>query len=763
MNHDAPVLNFAGGVTQGITALLDILDVNLRALSQDDVPDRISKATQILKHSVGRLQQEIEQSVHSRHLVAQFQGPPSSFPAARSSVASTRPSVASTFAAIPSSSPSRPSWHTPLPVEPTAQSAAAESCWHPICAAPSPLGAGAGGAGAAGAELPEWQGTEEAQEELPFDGIDNEDVGPYASDRHASDRPGGSRLAVVSHASSRSDKELPPIAERPTESSRVPGAWGKMPEPDEFEDLPEVENHLFNPNWTGKMTWDFAVMFLVVTDSIILPFQLSFKHGMPEDAFDEVWFWITTVVFFTDVLFSFNTAIENPSQPGTWILSRLRIAKNYLLGWFSIDFFSTIPYGRLAETFGDGSSAGAVRLLKMLKFLRIMRLMRMLRMSKLRAVWERLEIRIGSIAIIQSIMLMKVLFFVVAMCHWSACLFWVIGRPESLLTDLLPGDSAEKFQQMPHWTTLSRRDGPDQGEWSYEQKPLPEQYIFCFYWTLGVMRTMPAEVTPVNFPERIFVLLFMFFALSAFAVSVASLTQAYFKIFERGRTFNDELFFVRMYMNRFGAQKPLEQRVKKFLAHLFERRRIMAKETNLMEKLPEVLKHEVQSMLVWHHLQKLEILNDLGKGAIQEICAASTLSDHMPGVLLCTKGEVAEYAWILCSGQLQVLDEQGCRWRSMMGASRMTVVDQETLTTPETVKSPLTVSTATVCELLQISKATFLKFAGQDQAGATRIWRKKFQAANTGVIKVQFSGLETDEAQNTICASATTAVLMSGH
>ena len=29
--------------------------------------------------------------------------------------------------------------------------------------------------------------------------------------------------------------------------------------------------------------------------------------------------------------------------------------------------------------------------------------------------------------------------------------------------------------------------------------------------------------------------------------------------------------------------------------------------------------------------------------------------------------------------------------------------------------------------------------------------------------KVQFSGLETDEQQNTVCASATTAVLMSGH
>ena len=46
---------------------------------------------------------------------------------------------------------------------------------------------------------------------------------------------------------------------------------------------------------------------------------------------------------------------------------------------------------------------------------------------------------------------------------------------------------------------------------------LSDPQVFCFYWTLGVMRTMPAEVTPVNLPERLFVLVFMFFALSAFA------------------------------------------------------------------------------------------------------------------------------------------------------------------------------------------------------------------------------------------------------
>ena len=33
----------------------------------------------------------------------------------------------------------------------------------------------------------------------------------------------------------------------------------------------------------------------------------------------------------------------------------------------------------------------------------------------------------------------------------------------------------------------------------------------------------------------------------------------------------------------------------------------------------QVLKHDVQNMLVWHHLQKLQLVSDLGKGAIQEI------------------------------------------------------------------------------------------------------------------------------------------------
>ena len=87
--------------------------------------------------------------------------------------------------------------------------------------------------------------------------------------------------------------------------------------------------------------------------------------------------------------------------------------------------------------------------------------------------------------------------------------------------------------------------------------------------------------------------------------------------------------------------------MKQFLAHLFERRRIMAKETNLMEKLPEVLKQEVQNMLVWHHLQKLQVIMDLGKGAISEICRSQRAWVDVRLMYLCIRIYIILYICIL--------------------------------------------------------------------------------------------------------------------
>eukprot|EP00931_Biecheleriopsis_adriatica_P046893 TRINITY_DN26982_c0_g1_i1.p1 TRINITY_DN26982_c0_g1~~TRINITY_DN26982_c0_g1_i1.p1 ORF type:complete len:691 (+),score=112.11 TRINITY_DN26982_c0_g1_i1:79-2151(+) len=481
---------------------------------------------------------------------------------------------------------------------------------------------------------------------------------------------------------------------------------------------------LFNPTWNGKMTWDFFVMFLVIMDAFLLPFQLSFKHGREPDDFDTFWFWITFLTFSTDIFCTFNTAIEldEDGTPDSVLRDRRLIAKAYVKGWFILDFSSTVPWGPVASiiTGDQGGGGGAAKLMKILKFLRIMRLMRMLRMAKLKAIWESIETYMGSLVFVQTVMLFKVLVTVVAICHWSACLFWMVGCPSSLVTDLLPNSVSEPFAALPHWTTVARITYTGQEPWSFQDIPYQEQYLFCFYWSLGVMRTMPAEVTPVNIPERVFVLLFMFFALAAFAISLGSLTQAYFKIAERSRGFDGDMFCVRMHLKKIGLERSIARQCTSYVLHLFDRRRIMAKESGLLDKLPHILKQEIKDAQTMKQLQIFPVIQELAKSEVKEICKYCDMYDRLPNDVICIAGQLAKAAWILVEGRCQA----DSRDRPKVVMRSPDVVDGDCLLTVQESFSSATVVTITCCEMLRVDKDHFVKFAVLGHM-VVKDWQKK--------------------------------------
>eukprot|EP00931_Biecheleriopsis_adriatica_P047747 TRINITY_DN27543_c0_g1_i1.p1 TRINITY_DN27543_c0_g1~~TRINITY_DN27543_c0_g1_i1.p1 ORF type:complete len:727 (+),score=161.84 TRINITY_DN27543_c0_g1_i1:98-2278(+) len=479
---------------------------------------------------------------------------------------------------------------------------------------------------------------------------------------------------------------------------------------------PNDAKYLFNPTWNGKMAWDFFVMFLVIFDSLVLPFQIAFKNGMEPSGFDNFWFWITFLCFSADIFCTFCTAIEldEDGTPDSILRDRWAIAKTYLKGWFILDFVSTVPWGEVAALFTGGKSGGggAAKLMKIMKFLRIMRLMRMLRMAKLKAIWENIETTMGSVVFVQTMMLLKVLVGFIAMCHWSGCIFWMVGSPVSLITELLPDSISEPFMAMPHWTTVPRKTFHGQTPWTFQEQPYIEQYIFCFYWSLGVMRTMPAEVTPVNIPERMFVLFFMCFALSAFAISVGSLTQAYFKIAERSRGFNDEMFAVRMHLKRVGLEKPVARQVKGYIAHLFERRRIMAKEANLLDKLPDTLKSELAYAQTMKQLQYLPQVQGIEKHIMKEVVAGCQMYDRLPGDVICIAKEAALQAWVLVEGRCQA-ESYDCLEKLVLRSPY--TIDEECLLTDDDIWSEHTVTTITCCEMLSVDKVIFNKYVLHEQ------------------------------------------------
>lgn len=102
--------------------------------------------------------------------------------------------------------------------------------------------------------------------------------------------------------------------------------------------------------------------------------------------------------------------------------------------------------------------------------------MRMLRLAKLGAIWERIEGRIGSIFFVQCVALIRVLLVVIGICHWNACIFWLVGLPRNLFSELLDDDLQEDYFKSPHWTTVLRVTEVQAEAWRWIDRPMAESY-----------------------------------------------------------------------------------------------------------------------------------------------------------------------------------------------------------------------------------------------------------------------------------------------
>jgi len=533
-------------------------------------------------------------------------------------------------------------------------------------------------------------------ESMPLSEIHSDDPKPTQHEHSNMDRTRASQHRLQNHARNMRLSEIEDLTNAPT-----------------IEDLEAKDRHglcssgVLDPQWTVRLAWDVLVILIVLLDAMVLPFQFAYLDGNEPVMFDAFWLWLTTSFFTADIVINFFTGYtagdhERGFQPGALVTSKLRIARSYVTSWFPIDFVSTVPWDKLTVllTGGSSSSSGparAAKLTKVLKFIRFLRLMRMLRLAKLGRIWERVEMKLGSLLLLQTVAFGRVMFVIIAICHWNACIWWMIGQPRSIFTDVFSDGPRETFAAQRHWTTDV---DPTTGQ-SWQDKAVIEAYVFCFYWTLGVMRTMPAEVQPVNIVERIYVMVFMFFAFSAFAISIALITQTFFKFSERKRMFNEDMAAVRMYLRNINAAESLQMKVKSFMRYLFERRRILAKETNVVLSLPQPLIEKMKCTRLAAHLTKLALLQGMPQKAVQIISELTEVRDMAPGDILCVRDRWADATWILLCGRLQAFSGRQAL------DEHVEVVDENCLLADDPVKSELTVVAVVCSEVARIDRARF--------------------------------------------------------
>lgn len=221
------------------------------------------------------------------------------------------------------------------------------------------------------------------------------------------------------------------------------------------------------------------------------------------------------------------------------------------------------------------------------------------------------------------------------------------------------------------------------------------------------MRTMPSEATPVNLVERIYVMVFMFFAFSAFAICVAMITQTFFKFSERKRGFDDDMAAVRSYMRAIKAPESVQSSVKAYLRHLFDRRKIHAKEASMLNSLPVSLNHMLKHSRLYPFLTDLPVMQILPESAYVYVSEMCEVKDMAPGTCICKQGRAIEAAFIVMSGLVSYEDSSQALDTKDPLILEGRVIDGECLENAITLISKRTLVAAVCTEVIRINRYAF--------------------------------------------------------
>jgi hypothetical protein len=155
---------------------------------------------------------------------------------------------------------------------------------------------------------------------------------------------------------------------------------------DQWEHWMDTAQGVWFPPQTGMVVWDLLLLFCILYACVTVPFRMGMDF--PAEGSWLLFEACMTLFFLADVAKNFNTAYSPDAIH--YVVHRPSIAKHYFLGWFTIDFTSSLPLeimqimmtGGLHHSPEIDESMGALKLLRALRLLRLLRLLKLLRMQQ---------------------------------------------------------------------------------------------------------------------------------------------------------------------------------------------------------------------------------------------------------------------------------------------------------------------------------------------------------------------------------------------
>ena len=137
--------------------------------------------------------------------------------------------------------------------------------------------------------------------------------------------------------------------------------------------------------------------------------------------------------FFMDILVCFNSAFYD--YDNDLVDNRKEIARNYMLGWFTIDLVAIIPFDILLENIANSSARDLNPLLRIARFGKLYKLVKLIRLFRMFKLIKVMKNKNNIVRKLNKVMdvnlgcerLFFILLIILMINHISACLYIILA------------------------------------------------------------------------------------------------------------------------------------------------------------------------------------------------------------------------------------------------------------------------------------------------------------------------------------------------
>jgi hypothetical protein len=464
---------------------------------------------------------------------------------------------------------------------------------------------------------------------------------------------------------------------------------------------PGIVIHPHEPFCRAK---DILMTVLILYSASWEPYKAAFAKDDVQATTFEI---IVDCIYWADIAFTFVTGYELLTHVE---LDIKKIIKNYLQGWFVIDFVATFNWswflGVILKSTDEDGSGGQLAMIRLLRLIRILRILKMGRIVE--RLSEFLSVRSAFIKIIQLVVGLLLII------HLIACFFYLVPSLEKLdheaeenegllWAQLYANNTIDECYAGPipalahlEGGGSGQVEGPMHNSWVCDMGISPDsdaddtvRYLTAAYWSITTVSTIGyGDISPnLNSKmELLFTTIVEFIGMFIFSYVVSNMASLVSNLNVKNKEFQSELDRYVEYMRDKNTPDGLSKRVVAYLNYRAASKFALTDEdTKLLSQLSPALKMEMQQAFYIEHLKTIPMLredplitdddddddDDVGGSKnskigerlmvtwkskfIEELALCVDTMVAMPGDLIQHRGEIGrDHMYIILSGGVYV-------------------------------------------------------------------------------------------------------------